>query len=631
MANFNVDTNGNLWIGTNTSDTFSTAQGQSATKFYVESDGTIKAEAGTIGGITLNSSDIQANYSSGTSGFKIDTNGDAEFNSVDIRIEQATSDTPSTGFTTLDIGSTQIYENNDDLYINTSGTNNFVKIRDRLILTPTSSSGSTMQLMFDGFGTNDDMGFRLESGFPTSPDDADLIWTNQSGADDYNKIAYITTQDDYLHLGADAPGIKTDYTGSPTLLFDGPGSSSSDSATFNMSVRPYAIKDKDGELGTSRQVLSSTGTRIDWIDLPSGNTHPDSDHTSFLTQTTGDTRYVLSSSHSHNFDDYDHWDAKATTGGSTTNMQMNSGFGLEFAAGTGISFNVQTSPSYKITVNNTATGSSGVTTVNRTVSSYSDGVFMKKNVGLATAGTTLNYYLSTRGDDLTIDDARPSSNKASDFGISTNEYDVIHAETGQFTFVYGANFGGGSSQYFKKDVSDISLGLDFINALEPKSYKYKEQVYGSDDKLGFGLIAEDVSTVLDTFNVSNTKLFKEGRTDYKYYGQCSHELICTCEDIECCPEPMLDYDRETEEWTQTEGCDKNAKCTMPCCTDIAGITIDGVNFVHASEEECEIEFIDVRKHPSLKYDELIAPLVKAVQELSTQISDLTDRIEALEG
>ena len=111
------------------------------------------------------------------------------------------------------------------------------------------------------------MGFRLETGFPTNPDDADLIWTNQSGADDYNKIAYITTQDDYLHLGADAPGIKTDFTGSPTLLFDGPGSSSSDSATFNMSVRPYAIKDKDGELGSSGQVLSSTGSRIDCLDI----------------------------------------------------------------------------------------------------------------------------------------------------------------------------------------------------------------------------------------------------------------------------------------------------------------------------------------------------------------------------
>ena len=34
---------------------------------------------------------------------------------------------------------------------------------------------------------------------------------------------------------------------------------------------------------------------------------------------------------------------------------------------------------------------------------------------------------------------------------------------------------------------------------------------------------------------------------------------------------------------------------------------------------------------ALRYRQLIAPLVKAVQELSTQISDLTARVEALEG
>ena len=34
---------------------------------------------------------------------------------------------------------------------------------------------------------------------------------------------------------------------------------------------------------------------------------------------------------------------------------------------------------------------------------------------------------------------------------------------------------------------------------------------------------------------------------------------------------------------------------------------------------------------TIGYEQLIAPLVKAVQELSTQISDLTDRIEAWEG
>jgi len=33
----------------------------------------------------------------------------------------------------------------------------------------------------------------------------------------------------------------------------------------------------------------------------------------------------------------------------------------------------------------------------------------------------------------------------------------------------------------------------------------------------------------------------------------------------------------------------------------------------------------------MNYSQLLAPLVKAVQELSTQISDLTARVEALEG
>ena len=75
----------------------------------------------------------------------------------------------------------------------------------------------------------------------------------------------------------------------------------------------------------------------------------------------------------------------------------------------------------------------------------------------------------------------------------------------------------------------------------------------------------------------------------------------------------------------------DAKCVEPCCTDIAGATIDGINYVHATEAECEEEFIVSQKHPSLKYDELIAPAVKAIQELSTQISDLTARIEVLEG
>ena len=79
MANFNVDSSGNLWLGTNVSDTFSTAQSQAATKFYVTSAGSIFAIQGTIGGIDLASTHIQSSNYSSTSGseagFKINSNG----------------------------------------------------------------------------------------------------------------------------------------------------------------------------------------------------------------------------------------------------------------------------------------------------------------------------------------------------------------------------------------------------------------------------------------------------------------------------------------------------------------------------------------------------------------------------
>jgi len=86
MANFNVDSSGNVWIGTGVSNTFSTAQGQANTKFYVTSAGSIFATSGTIGGISINSGDIQANYTQGSAGFKITSStGDAEFNNVIVR------------------------------------------------------------------------------------------------------------------------------------------------------------------------------------------------------------------------------------------------------------------------------------------------------------------------------------------------------------------------------------------------------------------------------------------------------------------------------------------------------------------------------------------------------------------
>ena len=44
-----------------------------------------------------------------------------------------------------------------------------------------------------------------------------------------------------------------------------------------------------------------------------------------------------------------------------------------------------------------------------------------------------------------------------------------------------------------------------------------------------------------------------------------------------------------------------------------------------------VRYDEVEDSYEVSNDNYIAPLVKAVQELSTQVSDLTARIEALEG
>ena len=617
-----IDSDGNFYFGASGTTEFDSLSYTPV--FSVTKDGVLTASSGTVGGITLNSSDIQANYSSGTSGFKIDTNGDAEFNSVDIRIEQANSDTPSTGFTTLDIGSTQIYENNDDLYINTSGTNNFVKIRDRLILTPTSTSASNMQLMFDGPGSGDAMGFWHDTDWPNS-DNAELYWTNQSGSGDYNKIAYVTTTDDYFHLGSDAPGIKTDFTGSPTFYFDGPGSPGTDSATFNMAVRPYAIKDKDGQVGSSGQVLSSTGSRIDWIDLPSGNDHPDSDH-SFAATSHSHTESDISDigSHGHSYDNYSYW--RPRINGSNISGTIGSTDSLNFVAGSNMTISESGSGGTR-NITFTASGGSGATTTSSSLdtSTTSGAGYFARHMSIS--GSTLTYFRSAKGSNLYVLAPRPTSNNSSSVGISTIQYNEVHARYGYFDFLTGMNT---SSRDVKTDITDLEIGLNFINTLQPVKYKYVPQLKQDDGKYGWGFIAEDVETTLSNVGESNSKFYEEGKTDYETYGRCAHEFICTCDDPECCPEPITEVDTETGEVTET-GCMKDNSCMQPCCTDIAGSTIDGKNYVHASEEECEQVFIDGRKHASLKKEELVAPLVKAVQELSTQISDLTARVEALEG
>ena len=62
-----------------------------------------------------------------------------------------------------------------------------------------------------------------------------------------------------------------------------------------------------------------------------------------------------------------------------------------------------------------------------------------------------------------------------------------------------------SSGEFSGDVTitNLDLGLDFINALAPKKYKYKPELKEDDGKYGFGFIAEEIETLLENEGQSN--------------------------------------------------------------------------------------------------------------------------------
>ena len=137
MANFNVDGNGNLWIGTNVSNTFSTAQGQSDTKFYVTNAGAIHAESGDIGGIVVDADGVESsNFDESTkTGWRLDNaSGVGNYFDIDIQLSGSLTDNPSTGVTTLDFGNSQIYDFLGDLTL--KGDNVRIQATDETAASP---------------------------------------------------------------------------------------------------------------------------------------------------------------------------------------------------------------------------------------------------------------------------------------------------------------------------------------------------------------------------------------------------------------------------------------------------------------------------------------------------------------
>jgi hypothetical protein len=94
-----------------------------------------------------------------------------------------------------------------------------------------------------------------------------------------------------------------------------------------------------------------------------------------------------------------------------------------------------------------------------------------------------------------------------------------------------------------------------------------------------------------------------------------------------------------EEDAECNSCDEDTDCNV-IWTDVTGIEENAISYGLIAQDVEALQPSDTNwnlvrgegdETKSIAYTELISPLIKAVQELSTQISDLTARVEALEG
>ena len=283
-----------------------------------------------------------------------------------------------------------------------------------------------------------------------------------------------------------------------------------------MAIRPYAIKDKDGQVGGSGQILSSTGSRIDWIDAPSASGGV---YSSFI---------------------------------EINGLEMQSGynFDIEAASNSKVSVTTQSSPSYKAIINHSdsdhsfSIGSSGsgpfISSISGTTITRSSGSSSLSSISPSSTYFTpnnINYYGST-------------------VGTSSRRWAEVHV--GDLIEYSDVNL--------KYDIEDSSLGLDFINNLRPVAYKQ--------------VLTNDYSEI-DEYGNSAIEEPKAGVN--KHYGFIAQEVKQVMDDMSLTHQ------------------------------DFAGHVPD-----YGSGE-------------SLRYREIFAVAVKAIQELSAKNDELTARIEVLEA
>lgn len=183
-------------------------------------------------------------------------------------------------------------------------------------------------------------------------------------------------------------------------------------------------------------------------------------------------------------------------------------------------------------------------------------------------------------------DVKPATDDTYDLGGSSNRWDDIYATNSTIQ----------TSDLNKKDnITDIGLGLEFINKLRPVSFKWKDYTYT--EQVALPIEFEDVDveyTEMETDEEGNQVEVTKTRTEQR-------------------PKPQEFEERTVEKTFHRKHSGLIAQEVKDVLDELEVSTLEFAGYVDTYDNGL-----------ALRYEEFIAPIIKSIQELSA-------RVEALES
>ena len=616
---FHVDSIGNLWLGSSR-ETFD-ATTRSEAPFYVYANGDMVANSGTFAGtlssgISISAPVITGGSISGTSGsftgsisgasgtftgdlsgsditggtidigsgtFEVDSSGNLTATSATIT-GSITSTSGTIGGISINSGDIQanysagssgfLIESDGDAFFNSVTVNNPVITLDEAGNTQTPATNRSIAFGSSVIYESTALGGLQLKGSGDTVYIQDKLRISSSGNADDPALYFAGISSDH------DPGFYTANLfsgGSRTALYWSSGDdpilhSESDSTILYVDASGVSIGGSTG--GNSQYIGKNSSGTFGWHNLASGShSHTESDITNI-------------GSHGHSYDNYSYW-----------NLNLNG--------------------SAQIQSGNTVTFSSGTnTTAVRTGTSIRYDVSFPS---LSIANTTSNnaaYAFVTAVSGHQITRTNTSSSTLSAAGWRVNSSGGYVGAPGVGATVWYSSLNSTSDETLKTDIADLTYGLDWINELTPISYRFQTRtVYVCENELGPTEYSnsDDICGHCESQNEIDLAFYNEQLDEFNN-GNLEEEPVVPT---------LLTTGLVSKEvyWGNTK---KNWGFSAQAIESSLPVNPD-LQIVE------DVEGPDGGTMKVLEYNQIIAPLVKAVQELSAKNDELQSRIEELEG